>query len=76
MVRWGPKATPLSAAVTFASIGVPPTIEALLSARLDRLLPDERAVVERASVVGRTFDEASVVALCSPDAAIRRAEEP
>jgi DNA-binding SARP family transcriptional activator len=34
---------------------IPPTIEALLAARLDRLGPAEQAVVERASLVGRTF---------------------
>ena len=34
---------------------VPPTIQALLSARLDRLGGDERIVIERASVVGRQF---------------------
>jgi class 3 adenylate cyclase/tetratricopeptide (TPR) repeat protein len=45
------------------SIAVPPTIQALLSARLDRLAPAERAVAERASVVGRVFDQPSVVAL-------------
>jgi class 3 adenylate cyclase/tetratricopeptide (TPR) repeat protein len=45
------------------SIAVPPTIQALLSARLDRLAPDERSLAERASVVGRVFDEPSVVAL-------------
>jgi class 3 adenylate cyclase/tetratricopeptide (TPR) repeat protein len=56
-----------------ASIAVPPTIHALLSARLDRLGSDERAVAERASVVGRIFDQSSVVAL-SP--AIDRAEVP
>jgi class 3 adenylate cyclase/tetratricopeptide (TPR) repeat protein len=45
------------------SIAVPPTIQALLAARLDRLAPEERAVAERASVVGRVFDQPSVVAL-------------
>jgi len=45
------------------SIAVPPTIAALLSARLDRLAPEERAVAERASVVGRVFDQLSVLAL-------------
>ena len=34
---------------------VPATIEALLASRLDRLDPDERAVLERAAVVGREF---------------------
>ena len=45
------------------SISVPPTIQALLAARLDRLAPPERAVAERASVVGRVFDQPAVVAL-------------
>jgi class 3 adenylate cyclase/tetratricopeptide (TPR) repeat protein len=45
------------------SIAVPPTIQALLSARLDRLAPEERALAERASVVGRVFDQPAVVAL-------------
>ena len=45
------------------SIAVPPTIQALLSARLDRLAPDERSAAERASVVGRIFEQPAVVAL-------------
>jgi tetratricopeptide (TPR) repeat protein len=36
-------------------ITIPPTIHALLTARLDRLEPEQRTVTERASVVGRTF---------------------
>jgi class 3 adenylate cyclase len=36
-------------------LAVPPTIHALLSARLDRLAPEERAVIQRASVVGQVF---------------------
>jgi class 3 adenylate cyclase/tetratricopeptide (TPR) repeat protein len=55
------------------SVAVPPTIQALLSARLDRLGSEERAVAERASVVGRIFDQSAVVAL-SP--AIDRADVP
>jgi class 3 adenylate cyclase len=42
---------------------VPATIEALLASRLDRLDPDERAVLERASVVGREFWRGAVAAL-------------
>jgi predicted ATPase/DNA-binding SARP family transcriptional activator len=34
---------------------IPPTIEALLAARLDRLGPGERAVLEGASIVGKEF---------------------
>jgi class 3 adenylate cyclase/tetratricopeptide (TPR) repeat protein len=46
-----------------ASIAVPPTIQALLSARIDRLEADERSAAERASVVGRVFEQPAVVAL-------------
>ena len=48
------------------SIAVPPTIQAMLSARLDRLASDERAAAERASVVGRVFEQSSLVALSPP----------
>ncbi|MEX2538614.1 MAG: nuclear transport factor 2 family protein [Actinomycetota bacterium] len=37
------------------AIQVPPTIQSLLSARVDRLRNDERTVVELASVVGKEF---------------------
>ncbi|HEV2906189.1 MAG TPA: AAA family ATPase, partial [Actinomycetota bacterium] len=36
-------------------ISIPLTIQALLTARLDRLETEERAVIQRASVVGRVF---------------------
>ncbi|HKO75485.1 MAG TPA: adenylate/guanylate cyclase domain-containing protein [Gaiellaceae bacterium] len=38
-------------------IAVPPTIQALLAARLDLLGPEERAVIEAASVAGLVFPE-------------------
>ncbi len=47
---------------------IPPTIQGLLAARLDRLSPDERAVIERACVVGKRFWAAAVVDL-SPESA-------
>src|SRR5262249_39915205 len=37
------------------TISVPPSINALLTARLDRLGPSERSVVERAAVTGMVF---------------------
>lgn len=49
-----------------SSVTVPPTIEALLGARLDRLRPDERAIVERASVVGKVFWHDAVAELSPP----------
>ena len=47
---------------------VPETIQALLAARLDRLGPGERAVLERGAIVGKEFSAADVVALLDPDA--------
>jgi len=45
---------------------VPPTIQALLAARLDRLGDEERAVVERAAVEGKIFYEDALTEL-APD---------
>jgi predicted ATPase/class 3 adenylate cyclase len=42
------------------AVPIPPTISALLAARLDRLGREERAVVEPASVVGLVFQEDAV----------------
>jgi len=44
-------------------LSVPPSIQALLAERLDRLNTDERELLERASVVGRDFSLAAVAAL-------------
>jgi class 3 adenylate cyclase/tetratricopeptide (TPR) repeat protein len=46
-----------------AEVEVPPSIRALLAARLDQLDPAERAVLERGSVEGRSFHRGAVVAL-------------
>jgi class 3 adenylate cyclase/tetratricopeptide (TPR) repeat protein len=46
---------------------VPPTIQALLAARLERLPQPERTAVERASVVGKEFTLAEVRELSPPD---------
>ena len=43
------------AAGDISSIAVPPTINALLAARLERLSREERALIQRASVVGKVF---------------------
>ncbi|MGH3063045.1 MAG: AAA family ATPase, partial [Gaiellaceae bacterium] len=42
---------------------IPPTIHALLAARLDRLPGEERAVLERAAVIGREFTAGAVNSL-------------
>jgi len=49
-----------------ADAAVPPTIQALIAARLDRLSTGERAVVERGAVEGKVFHRGAVAAL-APD---------
>jgi class 3 adenylate cyclase/tetratricopeptide (TPR) repeat protein len=44
-------------------VSVPPTIQALLAARLDQLDPAERGVLERGSVEGQVFHRGAVAAL-------------
>ena len=46
---------------------VPPTIEALLAGRLERLDPAERVLTERASVAGRDFSRGGLIALSPPE---------
>jgi class 3 adenylate cyclase/ketosteroid isomerase-like protein/tetratricopeptide (TPR) repeat protein len=55
-------------AVELAALEMPPTIQALLAARIERLRPDERLVLERASVVGRRFSRAAVTHLLPREA--------
>ena len=51
-----------------SSITVPPTIQALLAARLDRLAGNERAVIERGSVEGKVFHRGAIAELSDDDA--------
>ena len=48
---------------------LPETVQALLAARLERLGPGERAVLERGAVVGKEFTAEDVTSLLDPDAA-------
>ena len=51
------------AAADLSHVALPPTISALLAARLERLEPAEREVIELASVIGGTFSVDAVEAL-------------
>jgi class 3 adenylate cyclase/tetratricopeptide (TPR) repeat protein len=51
------------ATADLADAAVPPTIQALIAARLDRLSTGERAVVERGAVEGKVFHRGAVAAL-------------
>jgi class 3 adenylate cyclase/tetratricopeptide (TPR) repeat protein len=55
-----------------AEVEVPPTIQALLAARLDQLDPAERSVLERGSIEGRTFHRGAVAALAEDDGDVER----
>jgi class 3 adenylate cyclase/tetratricopeptide (TPR) repeat protein len=61
---------PAAAARVASSVRVPPTIGALLAARLDRLPVDERSTAQRASVVGRVFERVAIAALTPPTAGV------
>jgi predicted ATPase len=50
-----------------STVSVPRTLHALLAARLDRLDPPERAVVEAAAVVGKSFGAGAVLELRGGD---------
>jgi DNA-binding SARP family transcriptional activator len=51
---------------------LPPTLHALLAARLDRLTPTERSALQRAAVLGRDFDAAFVAARAALESLERR----
>jgi class 3 adenylate cyclase len=57
----------LSMAHGSGDVQVPPTLRALLAARLDQLDPPERRVIERGSIEGEIFHRGAVQAL-TPDA--------
>ncbi len=48
-------------------VSVPPTVSALVAARLDRLEPSERDLIGRASVVGKVFQRSAVTELSPPE---------
>ncbi len=49
--------------IALADIEMPPTIHALLAARIERLRPEERTILERAAVIGRQFSRAALAQL-------------
>jgi tetratricopeptide (TPR) repeat protein len=49
------------------NVAIPPTIQALITARLDRLAPAERSVIEAASIEGKEFGLERVQALLPDD---------
>src|SRR5829696_4998 len=51
-------------------VTVPPTIQALLAARLDQLEPGERSVLERGAVEGRVFHRSAVEALANGESGL------
>src|SRR5262245_51488617 len=57
-----------TAGVDLAAVEMPPTIHALLAARIERLRAEDRLVLERAAIVGRQFSRAAVAHLLPPEA--------
>jgi class 3 adenylate cyclase/tetratricopeptide (TPR) repeat protein len=58
---------------TFASIQVPPTVQAVLTARIDRLPPEEKRLLQTASVIGKDVPLAVLQVLAElPEDVLRR----
>ena len=55
-----------------SSVSVPPSIRALLAARLEQLPEEERAIIESASVIGKIFWRKALVDLYADSAAVSR----
>jgi class 3 adenylate cyclase/tetratricopeptide (TPR) repeat protein len=55
-----------------SEVSVPPTIQALLAARLDQLDAEERDVLERGSVEGHVFHRGAVMALAPEETGVER----
>lgn len=47
-----------------AGLSVPDTVRAVLAARIDRLQPQEKAVLQAASVIGKDFEESVLAEIC------------
>ncbi|MGC4112356.1 MAG: adenylate/guanylate cyclase domain-containing protein [Nocardioides sp.] len=58
--------------IDFDAIGAPTSLQALISARLDRLAPDERLVVDRACVAGGSVEPSVLAELCADVAELDR----
>ena len=55
------------------AIQVPPTVQVMLAARIDRLLPEDKHVLQTASVIGKNVPFALLQAIADlPDEALRR----
>ena len=55
-----------------SSVSVPPSIQALLAARLEQLPEEERDIIESASVIGKIFWKKALVDLSADSAAVSR----
>ena len=63
-------------ATRLGQVQVPPTLTGVLQARLDKLTPDEKTVLQRASIIGRVFWDGAVERLGEAQTgAIRRETE-
>ncbi|WP_125035445.1 adenylate/guanylate cyclase domain-containing protein [Nocardioides sp. LS1] len=51
-------------ALDLGAIGAPASLQALISARLDTLPPEQRRVLDQASVVGSAFTHEAIASLC------------
>ena len=63
------------AVASITTVDVPPTLQGLIAARLDRVAPEVKALLQRASLAGRLFSSDALTALAdgaAPDPALLR----
>lgn len=48
-------------------LGIPDTVTSVLASRIDRLRPNDKAVLQAASVIGKEFDEPLLAEICELD---------
>ena len=53
-------------------LSVPPSVQALLAARLEQLPEEEREIIESASVIGKIFWRSALIDLCGDSAVVSR----
>jgi adenylate cyclase len=51
-------------------IRVPPSVQAVLAARIDRLRPEDKVVLQSAAVIGRTFDRLVLASVTESDSEV------
>ena len=62
---------PLELALPLDDIGIPPTVNGILAARIDRLAPDEKELLQTLAVIGKGFTLRLITQVAPPEFVLR-----